>query len=102
VAWFIVGDFNGATGDLEALLRGRSGAGRLHGGLLPGDDVRLPAACLAMYRTGRADAAARWRACCVDGAHSFLTGVTEPIEFTSCSSRPGSTRCTRCSRAPRW
>ena len=43
----------------------------------------LPAACLAMYHAAQPDGAARPAGCCASMAlTSFLTGVTEPIEFT--------------------
>ena len=40
VAWFVVGDFGGATGDLRRFFAGDPERGRVHVGLLPGDDVR--------------------------------------------------------------
>ena len=40
IAWFIVGDYHGTTGDLNRFFAGDPTAGELHGGLLPGDDVR--------------------------------------------------------------
>jgi PTS system N-acetylglucosamine-specific IIC component len=83
VAWFIVGDFNGATGDLKRFFAGDPSAGVFMAGFFPVMMFGLPAACLAMYRT-----AAPERRRAVGGLMasmaltSFLTGVTEPIEFT--------------------
>ncbi len=83
IAWFIVGDFHGATGDLKRFFAGDPSAGRFMAGFFPVMMFGLPAACLAMYH-----AAARDRRRAVGGLllsmalTSFLTGVTEPIEFT--------------------
>ena len=83
VAWFIVGDFHGATGDLKRFFAGDPSAGAFMSGFFPVMMFGLPAACLAMYRTALPE---RRRA--VGGLllsmalTSFLTGVTEPIEFT--------------------
>lgn len=83
VAWFLVGDFNGATGDLGRFFAGDPDAGAFMSGFFPVMMFGLPAACLAMYHEARPE---RRRA--VGGMFfslaftSFLTGVTEPIEFT--------------------
>jgi PTS system N-acetylglucosamine-specific IIC component len=82
LAWFIVGEYNGATGDLNRFFAGDPSAGAFMSGFFPVMMFGLPAACLAMYRTALA---ARRKA--VGGLllsmalTSFLTGVTEPIEF---------------------
>jgi N-acetylglucosamine PTS system EIICBA or EIICB component len=83
VAWFLVGDYNGVTGDLKRFFAGDPAAGAFMSGFFPVMMFGLPAACLAMYRTALPQ---RRRA--VGGLllsmalTSFLTGVTEPIEFT--------------------
>jgi PTS system N-acetylglucosamine-specific IIC component len=83
VAWFIVGDFHGATGDLNRFFAGDPSAGAFMTGFFPVMMFGLPAACLAMYR-----AALPERRKAVGGMllsmalTAFLTGVTEPIEFT--------------------
>jgi PTS system N-acetylglucosamine-specific IIC component len=83
VAWFIVGDFHGATGDLKRFFAGDPSAGAFMAGFFPVMMFGLPAACLAMYHT-----AAKARRREVGGLlmsmalTSFLTGVTEPIEFS--------------------
>jgi PTS system N-acetylglucosamine-specific IIC component len=82
LAWFIVGEYNGATGDLNRFFAGDPGAGAFMSGFFPVMMFGLPAACLAMYRT-----ALPARRKSVGGLllsmalTSFLTGVTEPIEF---------------------
>jgi PTS system N-acetylglucosamine-specific IIC component len=83
IAWFIVGDFNGATGDLNRFFAGDPTAGAFMAGFFPVMMFGLPAACLAMYHAAPAD-----RRKAVGGMlasmalTAFLTGVTEPIEFS--------------------
>lgn len=83
VAWFVVGDFAGATGDLRRFFAGDPNAGAFMSGFFPVMMFGLPAACLAMYHEARPE-----RRKAVGGMlfslafTSFLTGVTEPIEFT--------------------
>jgi N-acetylglucosamine PTS system EIICBA or EIICB component len=82
-AWFIIGDYHGATGDLNRFFAGDPHAGAFMSGFFPVMMFGLPGACLAMYRTARPE-----RRKAVGGLllslalTSFLTGVTEPIEFT--------------------
>jgi PTS system N-acetylglucosamine-specific IIC component len=82
-AWFVVGDFEGATGDLRRFFAGDPDAGAFMAGFFPVMMFGLPAACLAMYHEARPE-----RRKAVGGMlfslafTSFLTGVTEPIEFT--------------------
>lgn len=83
VAWFLLGDYNGATGDLNRFFAGDPTAGAFMSGFFPVMMFGLPAACLAMYRAAPLD-----RRQAVGGMlfsmalTSFLTGVTEPIEFS--------------------
>jgi N-acetylglucosamine PTS system EIICBA or EIICB component len=83
IAWFLLGDFNGATGDLKRFFAGDPTAGGFMAGFFPVMMFGLPAACLAMYRSALPE-----RRKAVGGLllslalTSFLTGVTEPIEFT--------------------
>jgi len=83
LAWFIIGDFNGATGDLKRFFAGDPTAGAFMAGFFPVMMFGLPAACLAMYHTALPE-----RKKAVGGMlaslafTSFLTGVTEPIEFS--------------------
>ncbi|HEV7445860.1 MAG TPA: N-acetylglucosamine-specific PTS transporter subunit IIBC [Steroidobacteraceae bacterium] len=83
IAWFLLGDYNGTTGDLKRFMAGDPSAGAFMAGFFPVMMFGLPAACLAMYHAARPE---RRRA--VGGLlasialTSLLTGVTEPIEFT--------------------
>ena len=83
VAWFIIGDYGGAAGDLQRFFAGDPSAGGFMAGFFPVMMFGLPAACLAMYRAAPLD-----RRGGVAGLYlslaltSLLTGVTEPIEFT--------------------
>ena len=83
VVWFILGDFNGVTGDLNRFAAGDKTAGAFMSGFFPVMMFGLPAACLAMLHAARPE-----RRKAVAGMlgslalTSFLTGVTEPIEFT--------------------
>jgi len=83
LAWFLVGDYNGVTGDLKRFFAGDPSAGAFMSGFFPVMMFGLPAACLAMYH-----AAAPAKRAAVAGLFasmaltSFLTGVTEPVEFT--------------------
>ena len=83
VAWFIIGDFHGQTGDLNRFFAGDPTAGAFMSGFFPVMMFGLPAACLAMWRSARPE-----RRTAVGGMlgslalTSFLTGVTEPIEFS--------------------
>ena len=83
IAWFILGDYHGVTGDLKRFMAGDPTAGTFMAGFFPVMMFGLPAACVAMYHTALPE---RRRA--VSGLlasialTSLLTGVTEPIEFT--------------------
>ena len=83
VAWFLLGDYHGVTGDLNRFFAGDPTAGTFMSGFFPVMMFGLPAACLAMYHT-----ALPQRRRLVGGLlgsialTSILTGVTEPIEFT--------------------
>jgi PTS system N-acetylglucosamine-specific IIC component len=83
LAWFLVGDYHGVTGDLRRFFAGDPSAGMFMSGFFPVMMFGLPAACLAMYRAAHS---ARRRAAggllLSMALTSFLTGVTEPIEFT--------------------
>jgi PTS system N-acetylglucosamine-specific IIC component len=83
VAWFIVGDFNGATGDLKRFFAGDPSAGVFMSGFFPVMMFGLPAACLAMYHTAAPERKRATGGLMLSmGLTSFLTGVTEPVEFT--------------------
>ena len=82
-AWFILGDYHGATGDLNRFFAGDPTAGAFMSGFFPVMMFGLPGACLAMYHTARAERRAGVAGLLLSLAlTSFLTGVTEPVEFT--------------------
>ena len=82
MAWFILGDFNGVTGDLQRFFAGDPSAGAFMAGFFPVMMFGLPAACLAMYRSARTANQRRVGGVLLSMAlTSFLTGVTEPVEF---------------------
>lgn len=83
VAWFLLGDFNGTTGDLRRFFAGDPHAGAFMAGFFPVMMFGLPAACLAMYRTALPEQKKAVGGMLFSLAlTSFLTGVTEPIEFS--------------------
>ena len=83
IAWFVVGEYNGTTGDLRRFFAGDPTAGSFMAGFFPVMMFGLPAACLAIYHEALPD-----RKKAIGGLMfslaltSFLTGVTEPIEYT--------------------
>lgn len=83
VAWFVVGDYHGTTGDLRRFFAGDPTAGNFMSGYFPIMMFGLPGACLAMYHEARADRRKAVAGMLLSLAiTSFLTGVTEPIEFS--------------------
>jgi PTS system N-acetylglucosamine-specific IIC component len=82
IAWFILGDYHGTTGDLHRFFAGDPSAGAFMAGFFPVMMFGLPAACLAMYRSARSQNRRLVAGVLMSMAlTSFLTGVTEPIEF---------------------
>jgi PTS system N-acetylglucosamine-specific IIC component len=88
LAWFVFGSFTppggaAVTGDLHRFFAGDPTAGTFMTGFFPIMMFGLPAACLAMFHE-----APKERRAVVGGLlfsmalTSFLTGVTEPIEFS--------------------
>ncbi|WP_406148605.1 PTS transporter subunit EIIC [Streptomyces sp. NBC_01012] len=81
--WFQAGDYNGAHGDIARFLAGDPNAGQFMTGFFPIMMFALPAACLAIVHCARPE-----RRKVIGGMMfslaltSFITGVTEPIEFT--------------------
>ncbi|MCC7394404.1 MAG: PTS transporter subunit EIIC [Sphingomonadaceae bacterium] len=83
LAWFVVGDFGGVSGDLNRFFAGDKSAGAFMSGFFPVMMFGLPAGCLAMYRAARPERKKAVGGMLLSMAlTSFLTGVTEPIEFT--------------------
>jgi PTS system N-acetylglucosamine-specific IIC component len=87
LVWFVFGSYNGpdgvVTGDLNRFFAGDPTAGTFMACFFPVMMFGLPAACLAIARTAYLD-----RRRIISGVMlsmaltSFLTGITEPIEFT--------------------
>lgn len=82
LVWFVFGEFNGANGDLKRFFAGDPTAGAFMTGFFPIMMFGLPAAAAAMIA-----AAKKEKRKAVAGMlgglalTSFLTGITEPIEF---------------------
>jgi len=82
LAWFILGDYHGATGDLNRFFAGDPSAGVFMAGFFPVMMFGLPAACLAMYHTALPERRKAVGGMLLSMAlTALLTGVTEPIEF---------------------
>ncbi|RSS88129.1 PTS sugar transporter subunit IIA [Streptomyces sp. WAC05292] len=81
--WFQAGEYNGKSGDIARFLAGDPTAGQFMTGFFPIMMFALPAACLAIVHCARPE-----RRKVVGGMMfslaltAFVTGVTEPIEFT--------------------
>ncbi|MER5931333.1 PTS transporter subunit EIIC [Streptomyces sp. NPDC002054] len=81
--WFQAGEYNGKSGDIARFLEGDPTAGQFMTGFFPIMMFALPAACLAIVHCARPE-----RRKIVGGMMlslaltAFVTGVTEPIEFT--------------------
>jgi PTS system N-acetylglucosamine-specific IIC component len=90
LVWFVFGSFEhlvdgklvAASGDLNRFFAGDKSAGLFMAGFFPVMMFGLPAACLAMYRAAKPQNKAAVGGVLFSMAlTSFLTGVTEPIEF---------------------
>ena len=82
IAWLLLGDFHGVTGDLKRFFAGDPAAGVFMSGFFPVMMFGLPGACLAMYRAALPERRKVAGGLLLSIAlTSFLTGVTEPIEF---------------------
>ena len=87
LVWFTFGDFASATkglihGDLNRFFAGDPTAGSFMTGFFPVMMFGLPAACIAMYRAARPENRKRVGGLLLSAALvSFVTGITEPIEF---------------------
>jgi PTS system, N-acetylglucosamine-specific IIBC component len=83
LVWFNLGSFHGVTGDLNRFAAGDPTAGAFMSGFFPVMMFGLPAACLAMYHAARPDRKKEVGGMLASMAlTAFLTGVTEPIEFS--------------------
>ena len=86
LVWFVFGSYEAGgkvvTGDLHRFFAGDPTAGTFMSGFFPIMMFGLPAACLAMYRTASPTNRRTVGGLLLSMAlTSFLTGVTEPIEF---------------------
>jgi PTS system N-acetylglucosamine-specific IIC component len=80
--WFVFGDFHGKSGDLNRFFAGDPHAGTYMAGFFPIMMFGLPAAALAIWQEARPEKRALIGGIMFSGALcSFLTGVTEPLEF---------------------
>ncbi|OLS37012.1 PTS sugar transporter [Alkalihalophilus pseudofirmus] len=83
LVWFVFGEFNGATGDLNRFFAGDPSAGIFMTGFFPVMMFGLPAACLAIILTAKKEKKKQVTGMFIGLAlTSFLTGITEPIEFS--------------------
>ncbi|MFF9585838.1 PTS transporter subunit EIIC [Streptomyces achromogenes] len=88
VAWFQLGDYKNASGeivhgDITRFLAGDSSAGLFQTGFFPIMMFGLPAAAIAIAHCARPERRKAVMGMMVSLAlTSFVTGVTEPIEFT--------------------
>lgn len=88
LTWFVFGSFTppggvAVTGDLHRFFAGDPTAGTFMTGFFPIMMFGLPAACLAMYHEAPKERRAMVFGLLASMAlTSFLTGVTEPIEFS--------------------
>lgn len=82
IVWFVFGSYNGATGDLSRFFAGDPNAGIFMAGFFPMMMFGLPAAALAMIKTAKPQNRKAVTGALLGVAFtSFLTGITEPIEF---------------------
>ncbi|NLU52330.1 MAG: PTS transporter subunit EIIC [Clostridiaceae bacterium] len=82
IVWFVFGEFNGATGDLSRFFAGDPNAGIFMAGFFPMMMFGLPAAAIAMIKTAKPHNRKAVAGALLGVAFtSFLTGITEPIEF---------------------
>ncbi|HWI48815.1 MAG TPA: N-acetylglucosamine-specific PTS transporter subunit IIBC [Rummeliibacillus sp.] len=88
IIWFDFGEFKNAAGeivkgDIPRFLAGDPTAGLFQAGFFPIMMFGLPAACLAMYFAAKKEKRAAVGGMFLSIAlTAFITGVTEPIEFT--------------------
>jgi PTS system N-acetylglucosamine-specific IIC component len=82
VVWFLIGDFDGARGDLNRFFAGDPTAGAFMTGFFPIMMFALPAAALAIWHEARPEKRKLVGGIMVSVAlTSFVTGITEPLEY---------------------
>jgi PTS system N-acetylglucosamine-specific IIC component len=83
VGTFVIGDFHGKTGDLNRFFAGDPSAGSFMTGFFPIMMFALPAAALAIWQEAKPAQKKIVGGIMLSAAlTSFLTGVTEPLEFS--------------------
>jgi PTS system N-acetylglucosamine-specific IIC component len=83
VVWFVIGDYNGATGDLNRFFAGDPSAGTFMTGFFPIMMFALPAAAIAIWHEARPEQRKLVGGIMLSTAlTAFLTGITEPLEFS--------------------
>ena len=81
--WFVIGDYNGATGDLHRFFAGDPTAGSFMTGFFPIMMFALPAGALAIWQEAKPSQKKIVGGIMLTGAlTAMLTGVTEPLEFS--------------------
>ncbi|GAA1072467.1 PTS transporter subunit EIIC [Pseudonocardia alni] len=82
VVWFLIGDYQGAHGDLQRFFQGDPTAGTFMTGFFPIMMFALPAAALAIWHEARPEKRKLVGGIMVSVAlTSFVTGITEPLEY---------------------
>lgn len=82
MVWFVFGEYNGATGEISRFWANDPNAGMMLSGFFPVMMFGLPAAAAAFYVTAKAENKVKVAGMLASVAFtSFLTGITEPIEF---------------------
>ncbi len=82
VVWFVVGEYEGAAGDLNRFFAGDPEAGIFMTGFFPIMMFALPAAAIAIWHEAKPGQKKVVGGIMISAAFtSFLTGITEPIEF---------------------
>ncbi|MFB9757393.1 N-acetylglucosamine-specific PTS transporter subunit IIBC [Ectobacillus funiculus] len=82
LVWFVFGEYHGATGDLNRFFAGDPTAGTFMTGFFPVMMFGLPAAAFAMIAAAKKERRKAVAGMLIGLAFtSFLTGITEPIEF---------------------
>jgi PTS system N-acetylglucosamine-specific IIC component len=83
VVWFIVGDYHGAHGDLNRFFAGDPHAGIFMTGFFPIMMFGLPGAAIAIWRNAKPAQRKVVGGIMLSAAlTSFVTGITEPIEYS--------------------
>ena len=83
VVWFVIGDYNGASGDIARFFAGDPTAGTFMTGFFPIMMFALPAGALAIWHEAKPSQKKIVGGIMLSGAlTAMLTGVTEPLEFS--------------------